>query len=209
MFEFLSRSRPEKIEAWEEKGEKKKKKRGHSSFFACSASGRWVTCSHASHGPSVCRRRLLPRPEPGQRPRHRLPQGRRLPGLPHRDPRPRGRSADAAARLLSDAQPLPPGAVARRRRRPQPLDALADDGPRPAVPPPLPQRRPRLAGAVQGVPGPGGRAPADRAAVHRAEPAAGGPRTGRGRACTHRRPWRCRRACTPARCRDGTTGRRG
>ena len=91
------------------------------------------------------------------------------------------RRKDTDDRLLPDAQPLPPRRLAAGRRRPQPLDALAADGPRPPLPPPLPVERPRLAGPVQGVPDPGRRPPPDGDPLRRAELAAGrAGRPGRG-----------------------------
>ena len=73
------------------------------------------------------------------------------------------------AGLLRDAQPLPPGALAVRRRRPEPVDAMAADDARAAVPQALRLERSRLAGPVQGVSHPGRRASVHALAVRRAE----------------------------------------
>src|SRR5512135_1784260 len=56
---------------------------------------------------------------------------------------------------------------------------MAADGPRAALSPALPFQRSRLAGSLQGLPDPGGRAPVEGVALHRAEPVAS--RLGRAR----------------------------
>lgn len=81
--------------------------------------------------------------------------------------------ADAGAGVLPDAQSCPPGAVAARGWGLEPMDAVADDFARPAVSPPLPQQRARVAWPVQGVSDSGRCAPAGGAAVRGAQPAAG------------------------------------
>ncbi len=90
------------------------------------------------------------------------------------------------ARLLPHAQPLPPRPPAPRRRRPQPMEAVAHDLPRPPLSPPRPQQRPRLAGPVQSLPHPDGRPPAHRPALCRAEP----PEPLRANLVTHTEAWR-------------------
>ncbi len=53
---------------------------------------------------------------------------------------------------MSHAQSLPSGLAAEGRRGPRAVDAVAADGPRPAVSPALRYQWPCLAGPVQGVP---------------------------------------------------------
>ena len=91
---------------------------------------------------------------PGLR-RHRPQRHARTEGLLHLRLRRADRrslsAADARPRPLPDDQPLPPGPLARRRRRSEHLDGLADERPRPPPPPTLPFWRLRLAGPVQSV----------------------------------------------------------
>jgi hypothetical protein len=110
---------------------------------------------HASHRTIMPRRLHLPRPQPRQRPRHRVPQARRLRRLRPHDGRGRRPHIHEHPGLLPDAQPLPPGPLAPRGRRSEPLGALADDHPRPPLPAVLSLRRPRMARSVQGVLDPG------------------------------------------------------
>ena len=55
------------------------------------------------------------------------------------------------ARVPSDAEPFSPGDPSPRRRRLGPMGAVAVDGPRPTLSPPLRYQRARLARTIQGV----------------------------------------------------------
>ena len=72
-------------------------------------------------------------------------------------------------RLLPDAQPRPP-ADPPARDADQPAHAEPAGLAHPALPPPPPHRRPRLAGPVQEPRHPGRRPPPDRPPLHRGQP---------------------------------------
>src|SRR5690606_3732121 len=80
--------------------------------------------------------------------------------------------ADADLGLCADAQSFSSRPLATQGRRSQPLDAMADDGPRPALSSTLPHERARLARSLQSDSYPTGRTPAQRAAVRRAQSSA-------------------------------------
>jgi hypothetical protein len=81
----------------------------------------------------------------------------------------RGTDPGAAPGLLPDAQPLPPGPLATCRWRLERLYGVAADRPCASLPPALPWQRSHLPRALPFLPDPGGRPPADRAALYRAQ----------------------------------------
>src|SRR5208282_5517631 len=119
----------------------------------------------------------LPRPQPGRGAGHHLPQGRRLRRL-REDPAPgQGLVLGALFGLLPYAQSLAPCPVAAQRWRSLEIPALADGHAHATLPCPLPhgRQRPAVPGALQVFPDRRGRTFAERAALRRAESAAGRP----------------------------------
>jgi hypothetical protein len=134
----------------------------------------WVI--DVSHGSRLCRRLHIPCPQSRERSCDGLSQARRLSGLRRDHVRGVDPHPDANPGLLPRAQSLPPRPLAAGRWRPESSDALNPDQLSPPIFAQLPLERPHLTGRVQGVPDRGGRARADSAAIHRAEPAEGPPR---------------------------------
>src|SRR5208282_2192490 len=151
--------------------------RGRESFLLDGCSGDRVVSGHAEALALPYGWVRLPRPQPGRGAGHHLPQGRRLRRL-REDPAPgQGLVLGALFGLLPYAQSLAPCPVAAQRWRSLEIPALADGHAHATLPCPLPhgRQRPAVPGALQVFPDRRGRTFADRAALRRAESAAGRP----------------------------------
>ena len=87
-------------------------KKGDIQNFSCLAAIGSARSQHATHRTRFPRRLLLPRLEPGQRPRHRLPQGGRLRGFRAVAPGGRRAGPHSLAGVLLDAESFSSGALA-------------------------------------------------------------------------------------------------
>ena len=110
---------------------------------------------HAPNRWVLLGRLLVSCPQSGERAGDCVSEALRFRRVPRPDGRVECSHSDAHPRLLPYAQSLPPGPLAARGRRCQPLDALADDNA--CAPPPgtLSVQRSCLAGTVQSISNPG------------------------------------------------------